>query len=75
MIQFMQIIKHEQEYKMQQNTLIRINALNNECYYKYIHTYPDTLAMKVTMRNYPPPEGNSHIVRGGLGHWLAQESN
>ena len=25
--------KHEQEYKMQQNTLIRINALNNECYY------------------------------------------
>ena len=28
--------------------------------------------MKVTMRNYPPPEGNIHIVRGGLGHWLAQ---
>ena len=29
--------------------------------------------MKVTMRTYPPPEGNIHIVRGGLGHWLTQE--
>ena len=24
------------------------------------------LSMKVTMMKYPPPEGNIHIVRGGL---------